>query len=352
MGMEMKERLDSVVSRVRRFIERGEVSGVGLMVVHRDQVLLEWYGGSAAPGLAAGPTVLWPLAAVSKLYTAATVMALVERGILTLDLPLQFWLPEFEGDGRERVTIRHLLSHSSGVLYEPSNMETLLEQQLPLDELVEAAFTEPLLFPPGSGVAYSDLGYALLGLVAERATGESLARLMQELIFEPAILQESFFPLPANQAERLASVVGGLGEGTAWAMYGAAYGLRLAHPAWGVVATLRDAVRFLLHFTERAPGRLLSRATIAAMTTKQTGDAQGAAGWGLGWEVGGGFFGEATLFSPRSFGHTGATGCALWHDPTYELTFGLVSNHHLNLGRERFLFRMASILDGVIAAVT
>ncbi len=349
----MIERLSAVTSRIASFIGSGELDGAGLAVVHGGRRVLEWYGGEAAPALPAGPGVLWPLASVSKLYTAATILALVERGILTLGTTVASILPEFDEDERRTITVRHLLTHTSGIPYEPADMELLLQQQLPLDEVIEAAFTEPLDFAPGSRIGYSDLGYALLGVLAERVTGRPFPELMREFVLLPAGLHETHFPLRCDEHEgRLARVVGGLGDGLPWAMYGARYGLRLAHPAWGVVATLPDVVQFLLHFTPHAPGRLLARATVAAMTSRQTPETLGVPGWGLGFEVGGGYFGEVDLFSPSCFGHTGATGCAAWYDPAYDLAVVFVSNRHLNLGRERFLQRIASVLNGVVAAVT
>lgn len=344
---------EHVIQLLTRFIERGEFDGAGLAVVSGGQLALEWYGGEAAPGLPAGPRVLWPLASVSKVYTAATVLALVERGFLSLDSKVASFLPEFDSEDRRAITVRHLLTHTSGLPYEPLDMESLLRQALPLDELIEAAFTEPLVFPPGSQIGYSDLGYAVLGVLAERVTGQDFPELVRVSVLEPAGLKDTFFPLRGmSEVGRIARVVGMLGEGTRWAMYGPEYGLRLAHPAWGVMASLPDLVRFFLFFTPHAPGRLLSRATVAAMTRRQTAESLGLPGWGLGFEVGGGYFGEVDLFSPAAFGHTGATGCAVWYDPAYDLLVAFVSNRHLNTGRERFILRVAAVLNGVVAVVT
>lgn len=343
-----------VVSGIEQAIARGEVDAAVLAVVVSGQQVLEWYGGEAAPGLAAGPDVLWPLAALSKVYVAATVMALVERGVLTLGTRVASLLEEFDGGERQAITVGQLLTHTSGLPYEAPDMETLLRQRVALDELLDAAFREPLDFPPGTRIGYSDLGYGLLGLVAEQATGRSFPALVRELVLEPAGLYETWFTLPDSEAvlRRLARVRGGLGEGQPWAMYGATYGLRLGHPAWGVVATLPDLVRFCTVFTPYAIGRVLSRWTVAAMTNRQTPAALGLPGWGYGFEVGGGFFGEVDLFSPRCFGHTGATGCAAWYDPAYDLLVVFVSNRHASAGRERFFQRIASVLNGVVAAVT
>lgn len=347
-----QETLRAVTERIERFIESGEIGGAGLAVVLGGRPLLEWYGGEAAPGLPAGPETLWPLASITKLYTATTIMALVERGVLTLGTPVRAVLPEFDGDGREAVTIRHLLTHTSGLLYEPEDMEALLRQQLPLDELVEAAFSQPLQFQPGTQVSYSDLGYAVAGLVAEEAAGRPFPALVRELLLEPVGLRETYFPLPPDEAGRLAQVTGALAEGTPGHMYGPGYGLRLAHPAWGIVASLPDLLRFALLFTPHAPARILSQAAIRAMTSNQVGPAADGGIWGIGFELAGGRFGEGDLLSPASFGHSGATGCTVWVEPEADLVLAYVSNRHLNAGREAFVRRLATVVNMVLAAVT
>ncbi|GBD16514.1 Esterase EstB [bacterium HR26] len=351
-AMMQQQALSGATERIARFIEAGEISGAGLAVALGGQLVLEWYGGEAAPSLPAGPETLWPLASITKLYTAATIMALVERGVLTLGTPVRAVLPEFDGDGREAVTIHHLLTHTSGLLYEPEDMETLLRQQLPLDELVEAAFSEPLQFQPGTQVSYSDLGYAIAGMAAEEAAGRPFPALVRELVLEPAGLRETYFPLPPDEAGRLARVTGALAEGTPGHMYGPGYGLRLAHPAWGVVASLPDLLRFGLLFTPHAPVRILSRAAIRAMTSNQVGLAADGGIWGIGFELAGGHFGEGDLLSPASFGHSGATGCTVWVEPEADLVLAYVSNRHLNAGREAFVRRLATVINMVLAALT
>jgi len=344
--------LEAVTERIAGFIARGEVTGAGLAVAIGGRLLLEWYGGEAAPDVPAGPETLWPLASITKLYTAATVMALVERGELTLGTPVRALLPEFDGDGREAVTVRHLLTHTSGLIYEPEDMESLLRQQLPLDELVEAAFSAPLQFQPGTQVAYSDLGYAVAGLVAEEAAGRPFPALVRDLVLEPAGVHDTYFPLPPDEAGRLAQVTGALAEGTPGHMYGAGYGLRLAHPAWGVVASLPDLLRFVLLFTPHASARILSRATIRVMTSNQIGSLAEGGAFGIGFELAGGHFGEGDLLSPASFGHSGATGCTVWVEPEADLVLAYVSNRHLTTGREAFIRRLATVVNMVLAAVT
>ncbi|HAX24748.1 MAG TPA: hypothetical protein DCX80_06880, partial [Chloroflexi bacterium] len=156
-------RLQQTYDLIDSFIERGELDGAAVAVAWRGEPIGEHHAGNARPGVAATSTTVWPLASISKVYTAAAVVALVERGVLTLSMPVRMILPEVTGDGRETITLRHLLTHTSGLIYESPEMEQRLLTQTPLDELVDEALTYSLQFSPGSQHAYSDYNYAIAG---------------------------------------------------------------------------------------------------------------------------------------------------------------------------------------------
>ncbi len=205
--MSREERLQEVYAHVARFIADEEIAGAALAAAVGGEQIVEWYGGAAAPGLAAGPDVLWPLASISKSYTAATVLALVERGDLTLSLRAAEVLPGFgtdDGDdGRERITLRHLLAHTAGLIYESPEMEARLIAQTPLDAILDEAPSHPLLFAPGTAFSYSDYGYGLAGRIAATVTGRSFPELVRELVLEPAGLADTFMPPPPSEQGRL-----------------------------------------------------------------------------------------------------------------------------------------------------
>src|SRR5580700_8946472 len=92
-----------------KHIRDGGFAGAALVVFKNGQKILEYYAGEAAPGLASGPDVLWPIASISKVYTAAMIMRLVEEGVLTLNLPVCEILPTFWSE----VRLRHLLTHTA-----------------------------------------------------------------------------------------------------------------------------------------------------------------------------------------------------------------------------------------------
>jgi CubicO group peptidase (beta-lactamase class C family) len=340
---------------IDRIVAQEGVPGAALAVAYCGEPVGTHFAGQAAPGEDAGPATLWPIASITKLFTAATVLALVERGVLALSTPVRRVLPDFDGEGREKITLRHLLTHTSGLIYESPRMEQLLIEKTPLDELVAEVYRTPLRFAPGEGQAYSDLGFALLGRVAATATGRPFPALMRELVLEPAGLEESFFGPKAEHAGRLAKVSGAMAEGTDGAIYNSPYALALAHPAFGVVASLGDLLRFGLCLTPRGR-RVLSAAALATMTSDQVGDRAGMSGtvlpWGLGCEIRGNGAGFPVLASPASFGHGGATGCLLWIDPSHDAVVAFASNRHYRADPDGFTLLIERVTNATLACLT
>ncbi len=359
------DRLQPTFTHVERFIAAGEINGAAIAVGVGGERVAEWYGGQAAEQLPSSPEVLWPLASASKLYTAAAVMALVERGEILLATPVQSILPEFHGDGREAITLRHLLTHTSGLIYESPEMEQRLLAQTPIDAMIDEAYTYPLLFTPGTKHSYSDYNLAIAGRMAAVTAGLSFPDLVRTYVLEPGELHDTFMPPPRAEYRRLAHIVNSLADGTDGAMYNAPYALDLAHPAFGTVASVRDLLRFGLLFAPRGRQRILSDATIRLMTTDQTGGhalgslVEGAPEtprpWGLGFMIrgphdAGGYLPD--LLAPGSYGHGGASGCTLLIDPVDDITVAFVSTHHARSGRARWSYRINSTVNMVLAALT
>lgn len=343
---------------LRRMVENEGVGGGGIAVARRGETVFEEYAGEARPGLAAGPNALWPLASISKVYTASAIVALVERGLLTLSTKVSAVLPEFTGEGRERITLRQLLTHTSGLVYESPEMGDLLAAQTPLAKIVDEAYTRPLLFAPGADQRYSDLGYALAARMAETVSGKSLPELAREFVLIPGGLTATFMPPSFAEFERIAQVRGVLAEETDGAMYNSPYALSLAHPAFGAVASLPDLLRFGLAFTPQGTP-FLSRAGIRAMTTDQTGndfpgfEVYDVIGSIQPWAIG--FMLKARsitpeLVSPTSFGHGGASGCIVQVDPASEIVVAFVSNRHERLGPDEFMARLDRVVNVAMAA--
>jgi CubicO group peptidase (beta-lactamase class C family) len=351
----------AVSSRVAEVVERaiaaGEYAGAAVGVAIDGRIVVEHYAGEAAPGKPSAPESIWPLASISKCFTAAMVMCLVERGDLSLETRVHDLLPRFRGDDREEIRVRHLLGHTSGLRYESPRLEELLLANSPLAAILEEAITAPPLFPAGVRFTYSDDAYLLAGYLAEVVTGDRYADLVQSLVIDAMGLGATWVVPPRAVHDRVARVRGVLAEGTDGAMYNSAYGLSLAHPAFGVVSSLRDMLRFAAHFAPGGP-RIHRDATVSLLTTPQA-DLRGhhplwpelgddvEIGWGLTFEVQTGAL-PVTLSrhaAPGAFGHPGASGCRVVVDPATRTIAVVLTNTHLRTGLVAWRTRLDVLAD-------
>jgi CubicO group peptidase (beta-lactamase class C family) len=267
---------------------------------------------------------LFDLASLTKVVaTTPAAMLLVQEGRLNLDLPVQAYLPGFVGDGKEHVTVRHLLEHRSGLrAFLPLN-----ERAASAAEARELVLTEPLRHAPGTRVIYSDLNAILLGWVVEKASGRPLDSLVAERIHpqlgmvstrygpersqRPVIVPVGLWrghviagELHDQNAVRLGGVSGHAG------LYST--GSDLARYARALLSTWRGAAEDHLfrqgvvqHFTRRGPG---NRALGWEMRDTTSEDNAG------------------TLMSSATFGHTGYTGTSIWIDPEQRLFVIVLTN--------------------------
>ncbi|MFL6708873.1 MAG: serine hydrolase domain-containing protein [Massilia sp.] len=261
---------------------------------------------------------LFDVASLSKvLATAPSVLLLAEEGKLDLEAPLARYLPECGSRGRDGITVRHLLTHSSGF---PAGLPARPAWEGRAAALALACGIDPT-DPPGTLFRYSDINYILLGIIVEQVSGQSLDRFAAERIFTPLkMTQTGFLPLQRYSAARIAptqfSPEGELLQGvvhdpTARRMGGVA-------GSAGVFSTTRDIARFvrmLLAGGELDGVRVLSPDSVRLLTTVQS--PLGLAQRAMGMDIGSSFARpRGTIFPAGSYGHTGYTGCFLWIDPT------------------------------------
>ena len=165
----------------------GQVPGASVLVLEGgDAVFQRSYGlADLEAGVASSPATNYRLASVSKQFTAASVLLLIEDGVLTLDDRVRRWLPTLPV-AAEAITLRHLLSHTSGLVdYEDLLPPDQAHQIHDADVLRLLEREDRLYFPAGSDYRYSNSGYALLALVVERASGQRFAAFLQARIFSP-----------------------------------------------------------------------------------------------------------------------------------------------------------------------
>src|SRR5215213_2113355 len=180
-----EERFASVRDLLGRMVAREGVPGAALAVAVDGATVFEHYAGEATPGHPADSGTLWDLASIGKAYTAATITALVEQGELTFSRPVAAVLPACAGDGRERITLRHLLTHTAGLDDDAPEVARLRAANAPLETIVDAALRTPLRFAPGTDRRYGGLGSAVAAQVAVLATGTPFPDLLRTLVLEP-----------------------------------------------------------------------------------------------------------------------------------------------------------------------
>jgi CubicO group peptidase (beta-lactamase class C family) len=261
------------------------------------------------------------LGSISKPICVAALMTLFDQGKFGLDDPLKKFMPKFTGDGRDQVTMRHLMTHSSGLPDQVAENDALRKSHASLQEFADHAIRAPLSFAAGSRYQYSSMGILLATQVAEQLSSAEISQLVDRRVFGPLEMRHSAVGLGRYtledmvrvQTEHAAPEAGG-GDPSAkdWD-WNSAYWRRLGAPWGGVHASAPDLARFLGEFLHGA-GQVIKHETAKLMTSNQ--NAAGVTPRGLGFNVG------SAVGSPgcseKTFGHTGSTGTIFWADPATE----------------------------------
>lgn len=258
------------------------------------------------------------LGSISKPICCLATLRLIDRGRLTLDDRVTRFLPDFGNAGRDGVTIRHLLTHRSGLPDQLETNATLRRTHAPLTEFVRHACRAPLAFAPGSRYAYSSMGILLAVAIASHIDGREITQLVQEEVLDRLEMRRSaqglgryqladFVPC---QTEHAAPESGG-GDPTATTWdWNSRYWRSLGAPWGGTHASAEDLGRLLAEFLE-SRGIVLSEAFAREVVKNQNPPDLMPRGYGfaLGAEAG------AAGMMPPVFGHTGSTGTMAWADP-------------------------------------
>lgn len=345
--------IEELSARLEEAVARGDPPAAQCCVIGAGSVVHSSAHAISTDGL-------FDLASVTKVVaTTSAIAVLLARGELALDAPVARWLPAFGAEGKDRVTLRELLGHRSGL---PA-WEPFFTWARDREAVIDAVFAAELAHPSGTRV-YSDLGFIALGALVEEVSGERLDRFGRESLWAPLGLAEDlgFLPIgepapwsegrpiaptgrtrprePAPGQEQLYSVPaqpprevpGEVDDDNAWVMGGVA-----GHA--GVFGTAEAVARFgaLLYEEAEGAGRLgvgeLLRSELFAEDPAASGPARA-----LGFDVPTGpssSVGSRFGRGPRgAVGHLGFTGCSLWIDRDRALSVALLTNRTLE-GRHR-----------------
>ncbi len=358
-------KLDTLDDTVNAFIANQTAPGAVLLVARRG-VIAKWqaYGDAVlytdakfdkvAHPMPMAKDTIFDLASVSKLFTAVAVMQLWDEGKLDLDAPVAKYLPRFGVDGKQEVTVRELLTHTSGLRPDPP---------IPLYQIagsraarIDNVLQQPLEYPPGTHYVYSDMNFITLGALIEKLSGEREDQFVRQHITGPLHMTSTLYDPPANLQPRIAAteyqpwtnrgmLQGQVNDENAWALDGVA-----GHA--GVFSDAHDLAIFgqmMLNDGTYDGARILSARAVKLIETNADsrfplagcGDPHGPTvpgscvgnasrvsnedATGLGWSVDRGYL-MGALSGPHTAGHEGFTGTMIAINKPNDIVVVLLTN--------------------------
>ena len=334
-------RLSTVDAVIAKAIADKQLPGAVLLVGRGSDVVYRKAYGMRALGPQPEPMTLdtiFDMASVTKVVaTATSVMILVEKGRIRLNDRVATFIPDFGRHGKEQITIRHLLTHYSGLR---PDLDLSDDSWTSYQKAIARACDEVPTSQPGERFVYSDINFFLLAEVVARASGQRFDLFARDQVFKPLGMINSMFNPPESLRPRIAPTEmcvpfgwpcngpgqvmlrGIVHDPTARRMGGIA-----GHA--GLFSTADDLSRFcqmILNGGTLGRARILSPLTVAKMTTPAS-PAASASVRGLGWDIDTSYSSNrGELLPVGSFGHTGFTGTSLWIDPLTKIYVVLLSN--------------------------
>ncbi|MEO5742298.1 MAG: serine hydrolase domain-containing protein [Vicinamibacterales bacterium] len=294
---------------------------------------------------------IFDLASLTKVIaTTSLVMRLVERGALALNDPIRKWIPDWRGKDREDVTVRSLLTHSSGL----TAWLPFYRDHTGRQEFQHAICSLPLEYPPETQAIYSDLGFMLLGFIVEDAGGDPFRVQATDLLssltsaplmFNPPAATRHTIAPTENDPWRGRRLIGEVHDENCWALGGAAGHAGL----FGTAQAAGDFARVMLGSLNSNERRLAGADTVR-LFVRRSGAATGSRA--LGWDTMMPTSSCGTKMSTSAFGHTGFTGTSLWIDPEREVYVALLTNR-VNPSRENSAIQQIrpALHDAVLSAL-
>jgi CubicO group peptidase (beta-lactamase class C family) len=317
------DKLAAMDAAINEAIASNRCPGGVLWLEHDGTVYEKAYGNrSLVPDVEPMTTnTIFDMASLTKVEaTTPSVMLLIQRGEVQLDAPVCTCIPEFTGGGKEHVTVRELLTHTSGL---PPDIETSTDWH-GYKTGIKMACAVQLDAAPGTLYKYSDINFILLGEIVHRVSGKPLNVFVQKEIYGPLKMTDTGFLPPGSKLSRIAPTE--VVNGKPW--HGVVHDPTSRHMAGvaghaGLFSTANDLARYarmMLNMGELDGVRIFTPETVKLMTSPQCPPAVDVV-HGLGWDIDSPYAGpRGRLFPIGSYGHTGWTGTSVWIDP-YSKTF-------------------------------
>jgi len=336
-------RFKAIPQRMQEFVDRQVVAGAVTLVARGGKVVAldaVGYSDLAAKKPLRTDDMFW-IASMTKPITGVAVLMLQDEGKLSVDDPVEKFLPEFKGQmflatktadvtvlkkpGR-RITLRDLLTHTAGMNSDVPETG----RDLTLGERTLAYALQPLSFEPGARWQYSNPGINTLGRIVEVVSGQNISEFLDVRLFKPLGMKDTTFWPTEAQARRVAKSYQpgpdnqGLVEVGNYFLNGRPLTARwrTALPAGGLYSTAGDIAKFylmMLNGGEANGRRYLSAAAHQQLTTTQSGNIKTGftegMSWGFGFQVVKEPQGVTAMLAPGTYGHGGAYGTQSWADP-------------------------------------
>ncbi|WP_256759447.1 serine hydrolase [Cohnella sp. WQ 127256] len=296
---------------------------------------------------------IYDCASLTKVVvTLPLVLMLMDQGKLQLEDHISNIVPEFTRNEAKAMTIRHLLTHTSG-LASSGDFHSL---PCTLDNLLHRLGSEPLSFEPGKQVVYSDLGFIVLGSIIARMMDMSIDQAAKRYIFDPLGMRDSCFCPPSDLLPRIAPTEMSQETGKHWRGIvhdENARALKGISGHAGLFSTADDLLQYAALWLNKGFVNnqcLISPATIATSIESQTRNLSSRRG--LGWVLRGDQADvSGSLFSHETYGHTGFTGTSLYIDPKLNRAVVLLTNR-VHYGRGHNITQLRSHFHDAAAAIT
>lgn len=356
------ERINKTEKLVEGWVEKGDFPSFVMLIARKGIIVSHKAFGKMGPeehSESLRLDAIFPLSSISKPITATCVMILLEEGLLDLDHSVVDYIPEFTGEGKYKIKIHHLMTHTSGLRDEDAFAHAEKKRgtvEIPpadktqhpeVHERLYLIYDMPVWKAPGEVMNYFNTGVMLLGEIVRRVSGKALADFAGERIFNPLGMNSTNYGVPEHLRSRVIrrSLDNPFGE---WMMNPES--LDNPNGAGGVYSTAMDMAVFCQMFMnggKYGDSRIISPATVAQMTRNQIPGISASfedkyfpeASWGYCWNVRYTKRDEfGSLCSPRMFSHGGAGGTLIWGDPEYDIVGAYFSVSTFNKKNEQRLY--------------
>lgn len=355
-----REALTNIASVVEKSIADGYYPGAVVLVGHRGRIIYKGVFGNKQITPSIAPMqfdTIFDLASLTKvIVTTTAIMQLIESGKLDLDARVADYWPAFAANGKDNVTVRELLTHTSGFQAILPSWKVPEDESQHYNSGIKQVEQIGLINPPGAVFTYSDINFISLGYLVELISGQPIAQYARAHIFQPLNMTTATYLPPPSMRDKIAPTYSPEFAQRRWGQVNDPTTERMggANGLAGLFANANDVGIFLQCILDNGRMKnnkyLIGPLTILKMTTPQT-----PLGMleirGLGWDIDSNFSNRGVLLPVGSFGHSGWTGTSIWADPfTQTWIIILASRTHPELPKKNQLILDRRAIANIVAS--